>query len=80
MTLKKCLFCQTENDCVNVECSHCGMALPNKHPQDKGKKNNCLLRYLRLLHFYVYLWCTICHDSFYVKKLFAHFTDKGADY
>jgi uncharacterized paraquat-inducible protein A len=36
--LKKCLYCQTENDAENSRCSHCGMTLPNKHPQDKQKK------------------------------------------
>jgi len=35
---KKCLFCQQENTADTENCSHCGMALPNKHPQDKQKK------------------------------------------
>ncbi|MDP7591229.1 MAG: DnrP protein [Litorilituus sp.] len=51
MTLKKCLFCQTENDCVNVECSHCGMALPNKHPQDKGKKKQLFIKVFAAITF-----------------------------
>lgn len=35
---KKCLFCQVENDDQNENCSHCGMALPAKHPHDKKTK------------------------------------------
>jgi len=35
---KQCLFCQTENESENTHCSHCGMALPKKHPLDKRKK------------------------------------------
>ncbi len=42
--LKKCLYCQTENDVTRDSCSHCGMALPNKHPQDKQKKLNFFIK------------------------------------
>ena len=35
---KKCLFCQTENNRENESCTHCGMALPTKHPHDKQSK------------------------------------------
>jgi len=35
---KKCLFCEVENDINNENCSHCGMALPTKHPHDKKTK------------------------------------------
>lgn len=34
---KKCLYCEVENDSNNENCSHCGMALPIKHPKDKQK-------------------------------------------
>lgn len=30
-----CLFCQTDNEQGNKECSHCGMALAKNHPQGK---------------------------------------------
>jgi len=43
-TNKKCLFCQTDNDNNDVHCSHCGMALPKKHPQDKRKKINFFIK------------------------------------
>ncbi len=35
---KKCLYCEVENDSSNENCSHCGMALPTKHPKDKQTK------------------------------------------
>jgi hypothetical protein len=35
---KKCLYCEVENDINNENCSHCGMALPMKHPHDKKSK------------------------------------------
>ncbi|MFQ3192975.1 MAG: hypothetical protein ACI936_004129 [Paraglaciecola sp.] len=35
---KKCLYCEVENDISNENCSHCGMALPTKHPNDKHTK------------------------------------------
>ncbi|MEY8214464.1 MAG: DnrP protein [Colwellia sp.] len=38
MTSKKCLYCQQENAGDAENCSHCGMALPLKHPQDKQTK------------------------------------------
>ena len=46
MTLnsKKCLFCEVENDMNNDNCSHCGMALPTKHPQDKKTKINFFVK------------------------------------
>lgn len=43
-TKKQCLFCQTENDIDNANCSHCGMALPKKHPMDKRKKINFFVK------------------------------------
>lgn len=41
---KKCLFCQEENDINNENCSHCGMALPTKHPHDKKTKINFFIK------------------------------------
>lgn len=35
---KKCLYCQVDNDIDNDNCSHCGMALPKKHPHNKQTK------------------------------------------
>ena len=37
---KKCLFCQAENEASAVNCNRCGMALPDKHPQEKQTKIN----------------------------------------
>ncbi|OUR79983.1 DnrP protein [Colwellia psychrerythraea] len=39
-TTKTCLFCQTENTCEgeNNQCQHCGMELPDKHPNDRNIK------------------------------------------
>lgn len=36
--VKKCLYCQSENLDSDINCQHCGMALPMKHPQEKKKK------------------------------------------
>ncbi len=38
-----CLYCQGENsidkaNANNKHCKHCGMSLPEKHPQDKSRK------------------------------------------
>jgi len=41
---KKCLYCQTDNEATNKNCSHCGMELPNKHPQDKQKKLSLFIK------------------------------------
>ncbi|NQZ28027.1 MAG: DnrP protein [Colwellia sp.] len=37
---KTCLYCQTENNCDDEKqpCRHCGMALPEKHPNDRNSK------------------------------------------
>lgn len=35
---KKCLYCHGDNDESDSNCQHCGMALPQKHPQDKRNK------------------------------------------
>ena len=51
--IKTCLFCQTENEyqfdveenkdqqdkgIADYQCRHCGMALPDKHPNDRKPK------------------------------------------
>ncbi|MBL4764157.1 MAG: DnrP protein [Colwellia sp.] len=41
---KQCLYCQVENDIDNEHCSHCGMALPTKHPNDKQTKINFFIK------------------------------------
>jgi len=37
---KTCLYCQTENSGNSGDelCHHCGMALPEKHPNDRSIK------------------------------------------
>ncbi len=39
-TTKTCLFCQTEDsgEVENNQCRHCGMGLPDKHPNDRNIK------------------------------------------
>ena len=39
-TTKMCLYCQTENtsEGENKLCRHCGMELPEKHPNDRNIK------------------------------------------
>jgi hypothetical protein len=51
--IKTCLFCQTDNECQldvkedkgvvtqqisGQQCRHCGMKLPEKHPNDRKPK------------------------------------------
>lgn len=36
--IKKCLYCQGDNNEVDAQCRHCGMALPQKHPNDRSTK------------------------------------------
>jgi len=42
--MKKCLYCQADNDLENTRCSNCGMELPTKHPQDKSTKINFFVK------------------------------------
>lgn len=39
-TTKVCLYCQTENTSKGEkkQCQHCGMELPEKHPNDRNIK------------------------------------------
>lgn len=39
-TTKTCLYCETENTAEgeNQQCKHCGMELPEKHPNDRNTK------------------------------------------
>ncbi len=39
-TTKTCLYCETANvsDGDNQQCEHCGMELPDKHPNDRNIK------------------------------------------
>ncbi|SEK88205.1 hypothetical protein SAMN05216262_103201 [Colwellia chukchiensis] len=32
-----CLFCQVKNDSKLANCSHCGMALTQHHPEGKAR-------------------------------------------
>lgn len=43
-TNKKCLYCQGDNSAENENCQHCGMLLPEKHPQDKRSKINFFIK------------------------------------
>lgn len=36
--IKKCLYCQGDNNEADTMCKHCGMALPIKHPNDRRSK------------------------------------------
>ena len=57
---RKCLYCQGENsvtagDVNNVNCKHCGMELPKKHPQDKKSK----IRFFIKMFLVIVIFCVV---------------------
>ena len=39
-----CLYCQTNNETDQVSCTHCGMPLAKKHPENKKDKRSCFIK------------------------------------
>ena len=39
-----CLYCQTNNEADQVNCTHCGMPLAKNHPDNKKDKHKSLKR------------------------------------
>ena len=39
-----CLYCQTENESQQLNCTNCGMPLAKKHPNNKTDKLNFFVK------------------------------------